>query len=357
MHHPDSPSYAANKSHKLKVLYVDAISSPQAQTNIQGIMNSYAKVSTLKVFDYRAFKPRILMNDALVECATRLQPDLIHIGKGECIEGESLRRIKKHTNAVIIHFYGDYRPEPQPWVIDLAAYADITLLHHQDPELIQKHRNAGIRKIGFWWPGANANTMQQQPRTPKDQDIAFMGNNADFLPGHHDRRQIIEAILKNGFRLHVYGKGWEYLAAHPNFKQHVFVNNQEFARACIRSKITLGFDPVNDVYMYASWRRPLNSMASGAFHLARYFPGLETVFQNRKHLVWFQSIPEALELIDYYLIHDDEREKIALAGQKEVLAHHTWDHRIQELLAIYEACRNDRNDGFRIRFSHETAIL
>jgi spore maturation protein CgeB len=49
-------------------------------------------------------------------------------------------------------------------------------------------------------------------------------------------------------------------------------------------------------------------------------------------------------LIEYYLAHGEERERIAEAGRQEVLAHHTWDHRIAEMLQYLAQCR-EANGG------------
>ena len=67
---------------------------------------------------------------------------------------------------------------------------------------------------------------------------------------------------------------------------------------------------------------------------------MERLFENEKHLVWFQSIPEALELVDYYLKHEDERQTICQAGRQEILAKHTWDARIGEMIGRYKKTKN-----------------
>jgi hypothetical protein len=56
---------------------------------------------------------------------------------------------------------------------------------------------------------------------------------------------------------------------------------------------------------------------------------MEQDFENHKHLVWFKSIKECLYLLDYYLKHDDEREKIAQQGRELLLNKHTWGHRMK----------------------------
>ena len=80
-------------------------------------------------------------------------------------------------------------------------------------------------------------------------------------------------------------------------------------------------------------------MACGTLLLVKYFPGLSTVFNNKEHLVWYHTKDEAVQLARYYMNATKEREQIAEAGRQEVLAHHTWDHRISEILSF----ANDTN--------------
>ena len=43
--------------------------------------------------------------------------------------------------------------------------------------------------------------------------------------------------------------------------------------------------------------RTFLTLAAGGFHLTHYVPGLETMFENHRHLVWYRSDEECLELI------------------------------------------------------------
>jgi hypothetical protein len=52
--------------------------------------------------------------------------------------------------------------------------------------------------------------------------------------------------------------------------------------------------------------------------LIRKFSGIEDLFTNHKHLVWYETNEEAEKLAAYYLGHEEEREKIALEGMKYV---------------------------------------
>ena len=56
------------------------------------------------------------------------------------------------------------------------------------------------------------------------------------------------------------------------------------------------------------------------------------MFGHGKHLCWFTSVAQAIEAVGYWLGEAGKRERIAEAGRAEVVASHTWDHRIAEIL-------------------------
>jgi len=327
----------------IKVLYVDTISTPTAACNVNGMMKAYSKKTILKKFDYRGLAAKhgiSRMNEMLVEIALEFKPDMIHLGKSESISGKTIRVIKEYIDTYVIHFYGDFRWDPQPWVVDIGKYADCTLFNNTDDIILDKYRAAGVKNIGGFWDAGTDPEVFYLRDVEKTRDVVFMGGNNIDVPydGNEKRRQLIEEVVNQGIDVHVYGSNWQYLleSGHGALHIHPFVTEDEFAEVCSSTKITLGINAVNDIQMYASWRRIVNCMASGAFHLTHYVPGMETVFQNEKHLVWFNSVLEATELIKYYLSHDEEREVIAEAGRKEVLAKHTWDARVAELIRRME---------------------
>ena len=336
----DSPAPA------IKVLYVDTISAAHAACNVNGMMKAYAKISALLSFDYRGISAQYgaaRMNQLLVQAATEFKPDFIHLGKCELVLGSAVQEIKNRIKTVVIHFYGDFRWEPQPWVVDIGRFADTTLFNYTDEKIMSKYRAAGVNDIGgFWDAGADPDVFYPRD-VPKTMDVLFMGNNLDIPhDGYDARRRLIEQSLEAGYKVHLFGSSWEYLkqSGFENVRLHSFVTEERFAEVCSSANITLGINGVNDIEMYASWRRTVNTMASGAFHLTHYVPGMERLFENRKHLVWFKSVSEAVDLVSYYLAHGDEREEIAEAGRKEVLANHTWDSRIAHMIGLWKKLKS-----------------
>jgi spore maturation protein CgeB len=64
------------------------------------------------------------------------------------------------------------------------------------------------------------------------------------------------------------------------------------------------------------------------------------MFEPGKEVVCYDSQEECLDLIAYYRDHEDERARIAAAGQRRTLAQHTYRHRTAELAGLFnEALR------------------
>ena len=65
----------------------------------------------------------------------------------------------------------------------------------------------------------------------------------------------------------------------------------------------------------------------------------EDLFIDKKHLVYYESFDDLVNLCYYYNSHEDEAKRIANKGQQEVLEKHTYIHRAQ---LIVEDVKNVR---------------
>jgi len=107
--------------------------------------------------------------------------------------------------------------------------------------------------------------------------------------------------------------------------------NDKLCKVYSSCKIALGdkYPGVNEGY----WsNRVYLALGCGAFFLTPYIKGLEKEFENKKHLVWFKSIDEAIGLIDYYLYHPTKRKEIAKNGYELVHKKYSYKNRVDKLL-------------------------
>jgi spore maturation protein CgeB len=65
--------------------------------------------------------------------------------------------------------------------------------------------------------------------------------------------------------------------------------------------------------------------------------GLGELFRLGEEIVVFDDDADLLAKVDHFLAHPDERASIAAAGQRRVLAEHTYAHRVDRLLQVVTA--------------------
>lgn len=71
----------------------------------------------------------------------------------------------------------------------------------------------------------------------------------------------------------------------------------------------------------------------GAFQMVDWRPGLEHLFVEGKEIIAFSSMADLKRKIDHWLPREGERRAIADAGQRRAFAEHTYQHRLELLLA------------------------
>ena len=80
--------------------------------------------------------------------------------------------------------------------------------------------------------------------------------------------------------------------------------------------------------------RIFDIMGCGGFVMTNYQSEIEDLFEIGTDLETYASLDELIEKCDFYLKHDDIRTKIAQTGYNKVLNHHTYQHRITEMLKM-----------------------
>jgi spore maturation protein CgeB len=171
---------------------------------------------------------------------------------------------------------------------------------------LEESRKSGVKKPIYVPSGVDLDFHQFVP-----PDNAFEGDVAFIGKGYFNTRvDLIEAVDRK-FALKVYGQRWEETAIKPARNE---IGVADFRRVCSSTKIILGIDKATELELYFS-NRTWFVLGHGGFLLTRYINGLEQLFANHEHLVWFKDIEECCDLIRFYLAHDDLRKKIAGTGQ------------------------------------------
>lgn len=164
--------------------------------------------------------------------------------------------------------------------------------------------------------------------TPKDEykyDVVFVGTDVHANAfGWQHRTDLLQFLEKTyGPRFRHFGKVEE-------------IRNMDLNDLYASAKVVVGDSVVRPNY----WsNRIYETLGRGGFLIFPEVPGLENEFERYKHYIPYKVGDwEAIkEKIDYYIFHDDERERIRKAGFEHCKKNHTYTKRCEELIKqVYE---------------------
>lgn len=78
--------------------------------------------------------------------------------------------------------------------------------------------------------------------------------------------------------------------------------------------------------------RVFDIMGVGGFMLTNYQPEIEDIFEVGRNIEVYHSIDELKDKVDYYLKHEEARQRIALNGYKTVSEKHNYSKRLDYIL-------------------------
>lgn len=151
------------------------------------------------------------------------------------------------------------------------------------------------------------------------------------------RHRVIEAVLAQGYQIHVSGAHWEYydgkyadrLVIHPS------CNYPSMLEQMGDSRIVLNVQPL---FPDAPHDRILCGMAGGAVVLTDSCHFLDNNLSAGQEYLRYdvRKLERSLQNLRKYLSSPDRLEEIARAGQKKVLGSYQWRHWVDRFLEIID---------------------
>jgi hypothetical protein len=173
----------------------------------------------------------------------------------------------------------------------------------------------GHRQV-YWLPLAAAADVHRDHHLERIYDIGFVGNLAAAHRKTARARRL--ALLAERYSTN-------------DFYRHY--PPAEVGEVYSRSRIVFNTSIAGDVTM-----RIFEGAAAGALVLTDAVAnGLAELFTVGQEIVVFDDDADLPAQVDYFLAHPQEREAIAAAGQRRVLAEHTYAHRVDRLLETVTA--------------------
>ncbi len=269
--------------------------------NYNGILSELSafKSRSLTRFFYKNKTDKIICH-----YAKQYIPDIVIIAFPRAFNKVSLERLKERLSSpVFVGIDGDLWPGRNPGRIDLAKSLDVLLATNNGSSL-DEYRRTGIKKCVFMPNVCDPDVEYRHETAPKYRcDILWTGK-VRHRGGGDTLRQDILRLLSNRVGARLYG-----CLDQPQ------IGGIDYLYAISGAKIGISINADNSIPLYHS-DRFTHYAACGTMVLAKRVPDTDLLMQDKKHVVYFDTIQECMELANWYLAHDSERRQIADAGME-----------------------------------------
>ncbi|MHC4664674.1 MAG: glycosyltransferase family protein [Planctomycetota bacterium] len=256
-----------------------------------------------KTFASRFFKSKV--DELLVAHVRNYRPDIVFVCFPRVLDAASVLHMRRAApDAVFVGIERDPWPKLKRNRIEVAKNLDI-LFATSDGEFLQAYKDAGVPSCVFMPNACDPDVEYRYKVSDKwKSDILFTGKIEHVhYPTEDIRPQIVGrlATMKN---CAVYG-----CCGRPP------IYGVDYFYAISGARVAVSINVVNSVRLYHS-NRLTHYLACGTFTLAKAVPDSDLLFEDGVHLKYFDTVDEFFELADWYLEHEQERERIAQAGMQ-----------------------------------------
>lgn len=314
----------------MKILYIANDAQPGSPLgycpNAQYIAAAFRELGhEIKILDESGLIASTILNelngknyDLILTEEARLEGDFTNDGETDKILGLFLP-IMKHAGIPIVPwltniFWGIMRREIQ---IHTNPIFKADIVFTTDGGNQEKFENAGVNHVllrqGIHAPEAYISKVPFKTSA----EIGFIGSIYENIWEY--RKGLVDFLSGE------YGRRFEHFGQTGNIR-HDKLNN-----LVSTLKVVVG-DSVQSPHYWSN--RLYEMIGRGAFLIMPWVEGIDQEFTPGEHFVTYKygDFEGLKKKVDYYLEHDEERDRIRAAGLSHCLANHTYKHRVSNLL-------------------------
>lgn len=171
----------------------------------------------------------------------------------------------------------------------------------------------------------------------KEYDVVFVGSMSPQTGDGVIRAEILSSI-PDKYTVGIFGNDIDYwFKYYPRLKKRTLSVSALDAKSVneIYNKAKIVLSIYTTFHIETVSARTHEAALAGAFQIVDYRKGLDELYPKGL-FPRFNYANEVNGLIDYWIVRDGEREKIAAELRQHALAHHTWRHRAEELLKFFK---------------------
>jgi spore maturation protein CgeB len=207
-----------------------------------------------------------------------------------------------------------------------------------------------LKKIGCRNPhylATAADLMVHSPQKLTPEELQTFSSDVSHVgAGYYNRRHLFTGLLDYNFK--IWGSDWEKAGILDQAiqRQGARISIEETCKIFSATTINInlhssqyheGVNPFGDFIN----PRTFELGGCGAFQLVDQRKYLAENFEIGSEIETFGDLQELRDKIDYFLAHGEERQMIAIAAHQRILAEHTYDHRLSEMMGVIAAAKPD----------------
>jgi spore maturation protein CgeB len=235
-----------------------------------------------------------------------------------------LREIKPHVRLIVGSHASPLQGRP-----DLSAY---DLMLSCVDNFVDSFRTQGLRSELFRF-GFEPRVLARFNGLERSIPVSFVGN---LFRDHISRTRWLDRVCHT-VPVQVWSPSLVALPESSPVRRHHRGSawGAEMFDILRRSRMTLNHH-IDIAEAYAGNVRLFEATGCGCLLITDWKKNLAEMFEPGKEVVAYRTDEECVEMVQYYLEHQDEANTIARAGQQRVLRDHTFHCRMQELANIVE---------------------
>lgn len=185
---------------------------------------------------------------------------------------------------------------------------------------LERRRAEGFSRtiLGQW--GCN-HFLYRRMNAERQHDVGFVGR------FYGERGRFIETLRQNRVPVSVFGQGW---------KGSDRVSQADLLRLYNRCKISLNISAALKGDAVQIKGRDFEAPGCGCALLTEASAQIQDYYVPGEEIITYTDADDAVRKAHYYLAHEEELKRVAEKGYQRVLAEHTMEKRIKDIIALID---------------------
>lgn len=272
------------------------------QLSYTGVMAQLSPFKSRKI-NHRFYKDKT--DEAVCKYAKVANPDFVYIGFARGLDRETVRKLRVALpTAVFFAWDGDPWPSNNLGRVELGCEMDV-LFATNNGSFLKEYEEAGAKKCLFMPNLIDPdNDYRYKVNEKWRSNVLWTGkiqHRLGIKAGESVRQDVINSLVTLS-NVKIFG-----CLGYPK------ISGMDYLHVISGAKIGISINSINNVSLYHSDRFTHYS-ACGSLVLAKRVPDTEQLMEDHKHVCYFDTKEECIDLVDYYLKNDRERRRISDEG-------------------------------------------